>query len=320
MAGLLLGSSQPGRAEEPTSGLKAELFATTDLDALVETRVEPNIEGYWERGVPIAGVPENAFSIRWTGWLRPPKAGRYRFVAIVDDGVRLWIDGDQVMDRWEQGQRVTDCSLELTDAPHEIKVEYFEGGGPAYMAMHWQPPGEPATSIIPRDILFVTEEAAKARSKGKAADKSGLVADYFGDAAFRRKLKSSIAWRTEAIWADGAPQVDLPTELAARYTGFVVPPKSGKFKLVGYSDDGLRVWIDNKAVLECGAGRRKVETAFVEFEMNKPAAIKIEFVDGRGWGAYYLHWIEPDSDKECSIPFGCLFQSKAAANKHVSGE
>ena len=82
------------------------------------------------------------FYTRWTGVLRVEKAGSHEFFLESDDGSRLSIDGKQIVDNGgvhamqEQAGKV-----DLTAGDHEIKVEFFQGGGEAGVKFSWHPPG-----------------------------------------------------------------------------------------------------------------------------------------------------------------------------------
>lgn len=177
----------------------------------------------------------------------------------------------------------------------------------------WQPLGAPLPSPIPSEAFFPDEESANAKPE-KSTSKTGLVAEYF-DANFARKLKIDRVDKAEAIWSLGSPAWDLPGDAGCRYTGVLVPPVTGQYKLMGWADNRMAVWIDGKPILDADQTRRKVESAFVDLEANKPYPIRIDFVDSVSYGGYFLHWTPPKGTKELSIPPECLFQTKAAVPK-----
>ena len=92
-------------------GLKAEYFRGEDL-AVKEralTRIDPNIDFSWQKNSPASEVPEDHFSVRWTGLIAAPTKGEYQVILEHDDGARVWLDGKVVIDRW--GEQGTDRAM-----------------------------------------------------------------------------------------------------------------------------------------------------------------------------------------------------------------
>ena len=80
----------------------------------------------WGAGSPGEGVPPDSFSARWTRevWVA---GGAYRVFLEVDDGARLWIDGQLLIDAWHIATGETYVvEIDLADGIHTMKVEYFE--------------------------------------------------------------------------------------------------------------------------------------------------------------------------------------------------
>ncbi len=65
--------------------------------------------------------------------------GPYRFHALVDDGVRVFVDGALIIDQWRVGQaRELSADYNLIDGSHSIRLEYFEAGGDAQVSLWWE--------------------------------------------------------------------------------------------------------------------------------------------------------------------------------------
>lgn len=87
----------------------------------------------WGGGAPVAGLPTDAFSVRWTR-TQTFAAGVYNFALGTDDGGRLFIDGVLVLDRWvDQGYPTPQPNVtrSITEGPHTMVVEQYERGGDA---------------------------------------------------------------------------------------------------------------------------------------------------------------------------------------------
>ncbi len=118
---------------------KGEYWANADLSgtpALVqgESRVEFN----WGAGSAAGGLPVDNWSARWTRTVSFDP-GTYRFHILVDDGARLWIDDELVIDAWQDGTaREVSTDLTLARGAHALRVEYYERVGDAQVRLWWE--------------------------------------------------------------------------------------------------------------------------------------------------------------------------------------
>jgi hypothetical protein len=84
------------------------------------------------------GVDPDNFSVRWTRSVYF-NGGVYRFTVTGDDGVRLYIDGEKVLDEWRwQGATTFTVDVPLSGGEHDIKLEYYENGGYAVAKLSWK--------------------------------------------------------------------------------------------------------------------------------------------------------------------------------------
>ncbi len=113
--------------------------------------------GDWGSGSPDPTILHNNFSASWTGQVLPQYSQTYSFVARVDDGVKLWIDNQLVLDRWPGGGATdTIGSIELTaGVPHDLSLEYYEASGAAEAHLSWFSEDQ-AKQVIPMNRLFPT--------------------------------------------------------------------------------------------------------------------------------------------------------------------
>ena len=124
-------------------GLKAEYFNNKNLTGIpFYTRTDPIVDFHWAAEPNVAGMPADNFSVRWTGVVRPLKTGTYKFKVNGDDGFRLWVNNQLVIDQW-QDESVTTLEKNITltagkDAA--IKLEYYDSGGMAEITMGWHDP------------------------------------------------------------------------------------------------------------------------------------------------------------------------------------
>jgi LysM repeat protein len=101
-------------------------------------RTENVIDHDWGAGSPAPAISPDRFSARWTASV-PFSQGTYRFTAVSDDGIRVWLDDEQIIDNWTLHSASTDVTTRtLASGTYEIVVEYFENTGDARAYFSWQ--------------------------------------------------------------------------------------------------------------------------------------------------------------------------------------
>ncbi|WP_326953816.1 glycoside hydrolase family 3 C-terminal domain-containing protein [Amycolatopsis sp. NBC_01286] len=126
------------------SGLQGDYYANTDSSGTpVVTRTDPQV-AFTFSGAPAPGVPATNFSAKWTGTLTAPATGTYTLGLTSDDGSRLLVGGQQVIDNWgDHGAQTKTAQVPLTAGqPVQVEVDYYQGGGDASVSLGWLPPGE----------------------------------------------------------------------------------------------------------------------------------------------------------------------------------
>lgn len=138
-------------------------FTPPAVRTQIDSAITNGNSGDWRTGVPDPSMFHNNFSVRWTGQILPQYSQTYHFVARVDDGVKLWINNQLVVDRWPGGG-VTDStgSIELkANVFYDIVMEYYENTRAAEAHLSWYSEDQ-AKQIIPTQRLFPTQSGAPA--------------------------------------------------------------------------------------------------------------------------------------------------------------
>lgn len=122
----------------------------------IATNLDPVINFDWKLLKPFLKVPTNNFYVSWEGKVLPEFSERYRFLVRADGGVRVWINGQAVIDDWVAGKfAIYRNGLIELDAgvPATIKVEYFDTTAAASINLRWSSPSQPV-EIVPQARLF----------------------------------------------------------------------------------------------------------------------------------------------------------------------
>jgi hypothetical protein len=144
------------------TGLRGQYFDGSQLEmgdtgVLEMTRDNEVIDFDWGTGSPGGQVDDDWFSVRWTGKVMPRFSETYTFRTVADEGIRLWVNGQLIIDRWSApNASVTNNGTITLQAytQYEIKVEYFEQTGAAVARLSWMSSSQPL-QIIPRANLFM---------------------------------------------------------------------------------------------------------------------------------------------------------------------
>ena len=86
---------------------------------------------------PGPGVPRDLWSARWISTQYFASPGTYQFYAQVDDGVRIYVDNNLVVNDWFDHSGVSKGTVHLNAGPHTVKVEYYDFGREAMITVWW---------------------------------------------------------------------------------------------------------------------------------------------------------------------------------------
>ena len=101
-------------------------------------RTDAVINFNWNQNSPDPSVSRTYFSAKWAGTFAF-NSGTYVFTATADDGVRVWVDGQLLIDYWSDEAATTyNGSIQLTAGSHLIEMTYFQSGGAAIAQLSWR--------------------------------------------------------------------------------------------------------------------------------------------------------------------------------------
>ena len=165
----------------PGGGLLGTYFDNLNFTGAALTRFDPIVNFDWALGAPIPGIGPDTFSVRWTGQVRAKVTGTHTFYTMSDDGVRLFVNGQAVIDNWTDHSPTENTgAISLTAGQkYDIRMEVYENGAQAVAQLRWSGPGlakevVPATHLHPYVLLVASSTTLGA-----------------GDAAVRNRLQAS---------------------------------------------------------------------------------------------------------------------------------
>lgn len=123
---------------------RADYFANVTLTGPAASRVceASPLKHDWGTATPVGVGPHN-FSARWTGSFRFARAATYTFTAVADDGVRVWVDGTLLIDRWQNQPTSTTFTAPryLAAGTHQVTMEWYNASGSPVAHLNWAATG-----------------------------------------------------------------------------------------------------------------------------------------------------------------------------------
>jgi MSHA biogenesis protein MshQ len=138
-----------------TRGLVGHYFKGREFAGKPALRLDKEIGFDWGEGGPgLRGTGIEDFCVRWTGLLKAEKSGTYTFITESDDGARLWVNGQKLVDQWvDQGATEHKGELKLeAGKSYDLVMEYYENTGFASAKLSWTVDGA-EKKIIPSSAL-----------------------------------------------------------------------------------------------------------------------------------------------------------------------
>lgn len=235
----------------------------------VVERSEANLDHSWGLGSPDSSVPADRFSARWTRYL-DLEAGTYRFSATSDDGMRVYVNGQLLIDDWsDHSARTVSADKALSGGHHLVVVEYYENTVDAVARLMWALATPPITKwrgeyfnnkTLSGQPALVRDDAQINFGWGTGSPASGITADNF-----------SVRWTRS---------LDLA---AATY----------RFTLT--VDDGARLWVNGHLLIDTWKVQAPHTYTGDIYVPGGSVPVKLEYFENNGGAVARLSWARQGS-------------------------
>ncbi len=252
-----------GSAAAADDAWLAEFWNNKDLAGQpVYVRYDKTIDFDWGHGSPAGPVSSDDFSARWTRNVYFNE-GTYRFNATMDDAMRIWIDGNLVIDSWTDSQEHTmSRDLYMTQGDHSIRVDYYEAGGVAIARFNWQQVGGSGGS-------------------GGGAYYPNWKGEYYNNTSLSG---APVMVRDDRYlqfnWGFGspAPGVVNVDYFSVRWTR-TMTANPGQYRIWVTSDDGSRVYMNNHLLIDNWGVQAPTTKAADYYHPGGPVQIRVEYFE-----------------------------------------
>ncbi|MEC4983518.1 MAG: PA14 domain-containing protein [Oscillatoria sp. PMC 1068.18] len=286
------------------NGLKGEYYNNRDFTNLAFTRSDETIDFDWGNNSPDETIAADTFSVRWTGQIEAPTTETYKFYTTSDDGVRLWIDGELIVDNWTDHAPTENSGIIELEAgeKYDLRLDYYENKGGAVSNLAWSTPTI-AKQIIPTEKLFNNVSQPTPPGKGK-----GLVGEYFDKSNFTNSVLTRIDETVNFDWDRGSPDNQIAEDtFSVRWSGKVQPRYDENYTFYTNSDDGVRLWVNGELLIDNWTVHPTTEDrGQITLEAGELYDLKLEYYENKIHSNIELLWSSASQLKEV-VPTAQLY-------------
>lgn len=291
------------------SGLKAEYFDDANFTQLKVTRTDATVNFNWGQRSPDAQIAPDTFSVRWTGQVQAAYSEVYTFYTTGDDGIRLWVNGQQVINGWRD-QAATEYAgtvALVAGQKYDLRLEYYENGGDASSKLAWSSARQ-SKQIIPQAYLYQPISSVEQPIAIQTGNGNGLKAEYFDNADFTNAKLTRTDTSVNFDWGRNAPDASMGADtFSVRWTGQILPQFSERYTFHTTGDDGIRLWVNGQQIINGWRDQAATEyTGSISLQAGQKYEIKLEYYENGGDAVAKLAWSSASQFRQI-IPQSQLF-------------
>jgi hypothetical protein len=232
-------------------------------------RQETDLNYDWGGGSPHTGVSADRFSARWTRYI-DVTPGTYRLTATSDDGVRVWVDDQLLIDQWHDHPATTYSAEKVLGTGHHlVKVEYYENSGAAVAKISW-------TQVVDTVQHWRGEYYNNRTLSGSPS----LVRD---------DAQISFSWGGGSP-APGHVEADV---FSVRWTRNLDLP-AGTYRFTMTVDDGGRLYVNGRTLIDAWKDQPATTYTGDIHLSGGPVSVQMEYYESYGDATAKLTWSPVD--------------------------
>lgn len=232
-------------------------------------RSETHLDHSWGAGSPAPGVNADQFSARWTRYI-DVAPGMYRFTVSTDDGMRVWVDDELIINQWkDQSPTTYTAQKSLGPGHHLVRVEYYENYGIAVAKLSWAQVTEP---------------------------NGGWRAEYFNNKSLSGT--PALVQDEPALyfnWGNGSPAPGLidADGFSARWSRSHDFP-AGNYRFFVAVDDGARLYVNGHLLIDAWKDQPATDYSGDIYLPGGPVTLQMEYYENTGAAVAQLRWAPVD--------------------------
>ncbi|WP_075085527.1 endo-1,4-beta-xylanase [Mariniblastus fucicola] len=286
-------------------GLQAQFYDSTTLSNPVYSTVEEHVSVNWGFGSPNSSIPDDGFAVRWSGQVESRFTETHDLIVNADDGVRLWVNGELLIDQLESGSLADErASIELiAGRRYDIQLEYVDVAGEAFVDLEWESPSQ-SREIIPQGQLFPSQRGQISFDRW-----NGIAGSDVSDLTSLAEFPNSP--NLTSFIGDFEETDSSLTDYGRRIYGYVHPSETGPYTFFVSADESAELWLSNTnseseklliASVDSATGIREWDasptqrSAVVYLNAGQEYFIEALHKESGGDDHLSVGWIKPGSD------------------------
>ncbi len=269
----------------PDTYWRGEYFNNSNLDGAPQVvRNDARIGFDWGAESPLPDINQDGFSVRWSRNLSLP-TGYYRFTARVDDGIRLFVQGDKVIDAWESQAVSTYSEVIYLQGSVTVQMEYYEETGLAEAHLSWQMLDGPPTAT-PTSTPMPTPTPTSPPTTGVWHAQYWNNRSFSGDPALVQQ-ESVIDYN----WGSGSPSPQRVNQddFSVRWSRILYLP-AGYYRFTVRVDDGVRLFVKDDTLIDAWKMQSVATYSGDIYLDGNPVTVRMEYYEETGLAEAHLSW------------------------------
>ena len=280
-------------------------------------RFDRQINFNWGGGRPAIGFGTDDFSIVWEGRIEINRTGAYRFSTLSDDGVRLSVNSETIIDNFTDHAPRRDTSRPINLRAGEfadVRMEFYERGGGAVAQLEWDGPSFIRQVIPASQLSYICRPPEPLPCEGGETEINGLRGNYYNQNGIPRNyftgtVESRFDAQLNFNWGGGPPMGSFPAnDFSVTWEGEIEASETGRHQFSTVSDDGIRVYLDGNLIIDnfTDHAPRRDTSRSINLQAGERYSINVEFYERGGGAVAQLEWSGPRFSRRI-IPNANLF-------------
>ena len=259
----------------------------------------------------------NNYAFNFTGYIDVPADGQYTFYTTSDDGSKLYIDNNPVVDNDGTHAAVEQSgTIGLKAGKHAISVGYFQASGGNVLSVSYSGPGVSKQVIPPSALYRVSESSANLLpAVNPSGTINGLDYKYYEASNYTTlpSFSSSTPVKTGTSSNVDISLADRSTNYAFNFTGYIEVPADGQYTFYTTSDDGSDLYIDDVSVVDNDGLHASTEKSGTIGLKAGKHAITVGYFQASGGNVLSVSYSGPGVSKQV-IPSSALYRVAGNSN------